>query len=131
MSPKKKNLFSLQLQQQRIRLSSILEQTRETAIMEDFTQNPHQPIGVQISYYLQVKLTLQRILTTLTGKCPKHFEDFIVRIRDKNSQFPGEFVGISGSKGHFHFVTQCLHLGILRLSTLHKSVFKLVSVYNP
>ena len=33
----KKNLFSLQLQQQRIRLSSILEQIRETAIMEGST----------------------------------------------------------------------------------------------
>ena len=33
----KKNLFSLQLQPQRIRLSSILEQIRETAIMEGST----------------------------------------------------------------------------------------------
>ena len=166
----KKNLFSLQLQQQRIRLSSILEQIRETAIMEGSTPleiaalvlqllanecdnrkiaklakevissggfsgitlsyvpvdkaiflldmlemgrrkyaqlrqtllaenihspshskvldlrnvlvssdliqlypNPHQPIGVQTPYYLQVQQTLERILTTLSPLDPEEF----------------------------------------------------------
>ena len=42
-----------------------------------------------------------------TGQGPKHFEDFIVGIRAKDSQFPANLVEFRVQKGHFHFVTQC------------------------
>ena len=47
----------------------------------------------QISQYFQGTPLKQSNAATvaLTGKCPKYFEDFIVRIRAKNSQFPCEF----------------------------------------
>ena len=38
-----------------------------------------------------ILLELKAFALPLTGQCPKHFEDFIVRIRSKNLQFPCEF----------------------------------------
>ena len=35
--------------------------------------NPHQPIGVQTTYYLQVQQTLESILTTLSPLDPEEF----------------------------------------------------------
>ena len=40
--------------------------------------NPHQPIGVQTPYYLQVQQTLERILTTLS---PLNIEEFPLKFR--------------------------------------------------
>ena len=37
-------------------------------------------------------------IVALTRQCPKHYENFIVRIKAKDPQFPCEFVCILGSK---------------------------------
>ena len=60
----------------------------------------------------------------VTEECPKHFEDFIVRIRAKNSKFPGKFGSISGSKRSLSLCNTVLHFGILWLREMTSVITK-------